>query len=99
VPEPTCLVVNTGLKVRFLGLRIPGHNEKAAMDYLQKFVLGKEVLLKFDREPILNAQMVEAYVYLKNKIFVNKRLLQAGIASVDDSTDFKMKEKFISLTG
>jgi DNA modification methylase len=99
VIDSNSLVLNTGLKVRFLGLKVPEGREYDVLNYLKRYVLGKEVLLKFDGEPVLDKQTIKAYVYLKNKIFINKYMLQAGLAVVDDSASFKMKESFINLTG
>jgi DNA modification methylase len=93
------LMLNTGLKVTFLGLNVPEDREYDVLDYLKRYVLGKEVLLRFDREPVLDQQTVQAYVYLKNKIFINRYMLQAGLAVVDDSASFKMKDSFLNLTG
>jgi len=72
--------LDTGLKVKFLGLKVNKREE--AIDYLRKYVLGKEVFLKFDNREnkILDQDTISAYVYLKNKIFINKYLIKAGIA-------------------
>jgi modification methylase len=72
--------LDTGLKVKFLGLKVNKREE--AIDYLRKYVLGKEVFLKFDNREnkISNQDTISAYVYLKNKIFINKYLIKTGIA-------------------
>ncbi len=72
--------LDTGLKVKFLGLKVNKREE--AIDYLKKYVLGKEVFLKFDNREnkILYQDTISAYVYLKNKIFINKYLIKSGIA-------------------
>jgi DNA modification methylase len=72
--------LDTGLKVKFLGLKV--NKRKEAIDYLRKYVLGKEVFLRFDNREnkISNQDTISAYVYLKNKIFINKYLIKSGIA-------------------
>jgi DNA modification methylase len=72
--------LDTGLKVKFLGLKV--NKRKEAIDYLRKYVLGKEVFLRFDdrENKISNQDTISAYVYLKNKIFINKYLIKSGIA-------------------
>ena len=72
--------LDTGLKVKFLGLKI--NKKEKAIDYLKKYILGKEVFLKFNNKEnqILDQDTILAYVYLKNKIFINKYLLKTGIA-------------------
>ncbi len=87
--------LNTGLFVRFLGVKIDKKEE--ALEYLQNRVLKKEVYLKFDNGVELNGNIVSAYVYLKNRIFLNAYLIKSGIAVPDFSKDFKLKNKFIQL--
>ncbi|MFH1070043.1 MAG: site-specific DNA-methyltransferase [Candidatus Glassbacteria bacterium] len=99
ITESNFLVLSTGLKVRLLGLKIPKENEIEVFKYLRNFVLGKEVHLKFDIDPVKDKDTVDAYVYLKNKIFINKYLIQSRIATVDNTADFKLKTKFLKLAG
>jgi len=99
IADGNLLVMNTGLTVKLLGLRFSEENRERVRDYLQKQVVGKEVLLRFDQGVVPQARTAEAYVYLKNRIFINKYLLQAGMAAVDISADFSMKAKFLRLAG
>ena len=87
--------LNTGLLVKFLGVEVIKKQE--VLKYLKDYILKKEVFLKFDNGPILNENTIEAYVYLKNKIFVNAYLIKSGMAVPDLSRDFKYKKKFIQL--
>ena len=72
--------LDTGLKVKFLGIKV--NKKEKAIDYLKKYILGKEVFLKFNNKEnqILDQDTILAYVYLKNKIFINKYLLKTGMA-------------------
>lgn len=72
------LKLNTGLKVKFWGVEIK--NKEAAINYLKKYILGKEVFLKMDGNGIIEKDTVAADVYLKNKIFINKYLVKSGLA-------------------
>ncbi len=87
--------LNTGLIVKLLGVNII--NEGASIDYLKKYVLKKGVFLKFDNYSPINSETVEAYVYLKNKIFINAHLIKSGIATADRLKQYKYKNKFIKL--
>lgn len=87
--------LNTGLKVRFLGVKVIRKEE--AIRYLREFVMNKEIFLKFDVTPILDESTVEAYVYLKNKIFINAYLIKSGLAVAEKLRDYKNKTKFIEL--
>ena len=87
--------LNTGLVVKFLGVKII--KKEKTLEYLRKRILRKEVYLKFDEGTVLNGNTVSAYLYLKNKIFVNAFLIKSGMAIPDLSKDFKFKNKFVQL--
>ena len=87
--------LNTGLLVKFLGVKITKKDE--ALKYLKDRILKKEVYLKFDNGSVLDENTVSAYVYLKNKIFVNAYLIKSGMAEADTTEDYKYKTKFIEL--
>jgi len=87
--------LNTGLIVKFLGIKI--HKKEDTIRYLRKYILGKNVFLKFHDSKIINENTVNAYVYLKNKIFVNAYLIKSGLAIPDFSVNHKYKDKFIQL--
>jgi len=55
------------------------------------------VYLKFDKNYVASKECVEAYVYLKNRIFINAYLIKSGIASAIKIGDYDMKKKFIEL--
>ncbi len=94
IDEQTILL-NTGLKVRFLGIKVVKTQE--VLRYLRNYILRKEVFLRFDNNAILNSNTVEAYVYLKNKIFVNAYLVKSGMATADRTKEHKYKVKFVEL--
>jgi DNA modification methylase len=73
--------LNTGLRVKFLGVKVS--NKEKALQYLKKYILGKEIFLKLANNKVLDENTVLADVYLKNKIFINNYLIKSGIASPD----------------
>ena len=85
----------TGLNVRFLGVQLDKKAE--TIDYLRSRILGKNVLIKDDQ--VIDNDMISAYVYLKNKIFVNAYLIKVGLGSPDLSVSHRLKNKFIKLKG
>ncbi len=87
--------LNTGLLVKFLGVKVL--KKEDALKYLKEYLLKKEIFLKFDNGSVLNSETVEAYVYLKNKIFVNAYMIKSGMAVADRSKDYKYKTKFMEL--
>ncbi len=95
VIDERTIQLNTGQKVRFLGIEIL--DKSAAVKYLKDRVLKKEIFLKFDDNKTEEKGLIEAYVYLKNKIFINSYLIKSKIASTDRTKSFKFKKKFIEL--
>lgn len=87
--------LDTGLLVKFLGTKVTKKEE--ALKYLRDYILKKEVFLEFDNGSVLNENTVEAYVYLKNKIFVNAYLIKLGVAEADKSKNYKYRKKFTEL--
>ena len=67
--------INDGPNVRFLGVRIDKKAE--TIDYLRARILGKQVIIK--DEQVIDPDLISAYVYLKNRIFVNAYLIKAGL--------------------
>ncbi len=92
------LLLDTGLKVKILGIKVPEEKKKEALEYLKKYIKGKKVFLKFDNnvKPESN-DTIYAYVYLKNKIFVNRKMIQMGLAEVDNTKNFLYKKKFMEV--
>ncbi len=98
VVDEQTILLNTGLKVRFLGVRIIKKQE--ALRYLKNYILKKEIFLRFDNDSPVSTKkdtVVEAYVYLKNRIFVNAHLIKSGIATADRTKEHKYRTKFIEL--
>jgi len=91
----TTLKLNTGLVVKLLGIVID--DDESAMKYLNDYVLKKEIFLKYDGVEVVDKETVEAYVYLKNKIFINSYLIKSGMATADRTIKYQYKNKFIEL--
>ena len=72
-------------------------DKEKASEYLHNRILKKEVYLKFDNGSVLDKNTVSAYVYLKNRIFINAYLIKSGMAEADTTKDYKYKAKFIEL--
>ncbi|MCD6531438.1 site-specific DNA-methyltransferase [bacterium] len=88
------LKLDTGVVVKLRGIIIT--NLEATVLYLRRYIL-KKVYLKFDKNYVANENLVEAYVYLKNKIFVNAYLIKSGLATVDVNSDFDLKSRFMKI--
>ena len=95
VLEDGSLLLDTGLTVSFRGVKLT--DLKKVRDYLGKYVLGKEVYLKFDKGYVAENENVEAYVYLKNRIFINAYLIKNGLAVADREKDYDLKRRFLNI--
>lgn len=91
------LEIDHGLRIRLLGIRIV--DKRGALGYLRQRLLGKDVIVKIDGDTrdALGAGEVAAYVYLKNRIFINAHLIKAGLARPDRSTKHRLKARFEAL--
>ncbi len=79
------LLLDTGLRVKLLNIKVPEENRKSAIDYLEKYVKGKQIFLKFtfqadEEDNLTTKDEISANVYLKNKIFINKKMVELGLA-------------------
>ncbi|MBC7129531.1 MAG: thermonuclease family protein [Thermoplasmatales archaeon] len=86
--------LDTGLIVKLLGIKIIPERNSEAKRYLEKYVKGKQIFLKFDSSFRPENEMVPAYVFLKNKIFINKEMIKQGFAEVQ-KYNFQYKENFM----
>lgn len=89
------LQMDNGLTVQLLGITVPVERKEQAIDYLRHFVLGKRVLLKFDRPPEANGAPVPAYLYLTNRLFVNRKMIEMGLADADRTCQHRYRAKFL----
>ncbi len=87
---PTALRLEDGREITLLGLTVPEAQAAETLAYLQKYVAGKRVTL---RTP-LEAHPDAAYVRLKNRIFINRKMLEMSLAIPDETTDHPQKRRF-----
>jgi len=86
------LRLDNGRVVEFLGIKV--EKESKTINYLTEHILGKQVIIKNGAEAGKD-KAVPAYIYLKNKIFINAYLIKAGLARPDEAIKHKFKEKFL----
>jgi len=95
VVAPDTLKLDTGKKVKFLGVMI--EEKEKALAYLTGKILGKSIIVKCGDGAATPGEAVPAYVYLKNRIFINAYLLASGLGTPDMAVDHKYKNKFIKI--
>jgi DNA modification methylase len=89
IPDERTILLDNGQAVGFLGVLVDKKDE--TRQYLQDYLLGKEVMLK---NTLSKNGLSSAYVYLKNKIFINAYLIKSGLASPDYEVEHRYSEKF-----
>ena len=87
--------LNSGLRVRFLGIKAIERYKSETIKYLQDAMRNKQVFLKFDNLKYDSAGTLLAYVYLRNKTFINAHLLKKKLVEVDLNMNFSLKNRFI----
>ncbi len=88
------LELNTGLVVRLLGVKPKKNQDSAARAFLEKKVGKGQIYLRFDAEKYDSENHLLAYVYMKNKTFINAHLIKNGLAEIDDDYPTKYLAKF-----
>jgi site-specific DNA-methyltransferase (adenine-specific) len=94
--SPELIKLNNDLIVRLIGIKEKKELNGKATEFLKQKTKGQKVFLKFDEIKHDSENNLMAYVYLKNKTFLNAHLLKKGLAEVDLTYNYKNKERFIS---
>lgn len=79
------LRLSSGQDIRLMGISILPERRHDAIDFLNRKLKGQQVYLKFDAVKHDESNNLLAYVYLKNKTFINAHLVKHGFAMVDSS--------------
>lgn len=91
------VVLDNGLKVRLIGIKEKIEKCAEAIEFLRLKTAGQQVFLKYDSKKHDADGNLLAYLYLKNKTFVNAHLIKKGLTEVDVGDAFKYRTKFLSL--
>ena len=95
IESPNCVELTNGLKVHLIGVRPIEEKRAEAMALLRNLTKGQKVFLKFDHQKYDDQDILLAYLYLKNKTFVNRHLIRSGLVAVDTSMAYEAKGKFL----
>jgi site-specific DNA-methyltransferase (adenine-specific) len=93
---PDLIRLSNGITVRLLGVK-PNSKKEKAVDFLKKKILKRQVFLRYDEIKYDANGTLMAYVYMKNKTFINAHLIKYGLSDVDNTYEFKYKRKFESI--
>lgn len=98
VISPELIKLNNDLIIRLIGIKQNTEINGKANEYLINKLSGKKVFLKYDEIKHDNKNNLMAYLYLENKTFINAHLLKEKLVLVDNSIDFKYKNKFNTIS-
>ena len=94
------LRLDTGLAVSLLGVRVPATQATKTRLYFDKYLRGKQVLLRFDSASHPTNENTDlptpAYVQLANKLFINRKMIEMGLAHADRTQRHKYRDRFIA---
>ena len=97
--SPELVRLSNDLIIRLIGVKQNPSTNGDAAEFLYKKLKGKKVFLKFDEIKHDSENNLMAYLYLENKTFINAHLIKEKLVLVDDSIDYKYKNKFNTLNG
>lgn len=89
--------LNNDLVIRLIGVKANNQLSDAAIQFLSNKILRRQIYLKYDKIKHDTKDRLLAYVYMKNKTFINAHLLKEGFADVDHEYPFKYVSKFENL--
>lgn len=95
--SPKLLKLSNDVIIRLIGIKERESVNGKALAFLQAKTKGQKVYLKFDAIKYDKDNHLMAYLYLKNKTFINAHLIKNGLSDVDTSYDYLNKAKFINL--
>ena len=95
VESPDQVELDTGLKVRLIGVKPVEGKKIEAIEFLQKLIKGQKVFLKFDEKKYDDQDNLLVYLYLKNKTFVNRHLIRSGLVEIEPSTKYFKKQVLV----
>ncbi len=95
VITPELIRLNNDLIIRLIGVREKKEVNGKATDFLKLKTEKQKVFLKFDATKHDEENNIMAYVYLKNKTFLNAHLIKNGLVDVDTKTEYRHKNRFV----
>lgn len=96
--SPELIKLNNDLTIRLIGVKQKKELNDKAIEFLKLKTKGQKVFLKFDDIKYDKENNLMAYIYLKNKTFLNAHLIKRGLVEVDLSYQFQKREQFVKFT-
>jgi site-specific DNA-methyltransferase (adenine-specific) len=94
VISPEIIRLSNNLTIKLIGIKENPLVNGNATTYLIDKTKGNRVFLRYDSLKYDNENNLLCYLYLENKTFINAHLIKKGFVLVDNSYEFKYKQKF-----
>ncbi len=95
--SPELIRLSNDLIVRLIGVKVNEETNGRATEFLMLKTKGQKVYIKYDKTKHDDKNNLLVYLYLKNRTFINAHLIKNGLVEVDNSYDYKNKNKFLKL--
>ncbi len=95
--SPELIKLNNDIVIRLIGIKEKKEINGKAIEFLKLKTKGQKVFLRFDKIKYDKHNNLMAYVYLKNKTFLNAHLIKNNLVRTDTSYQYKDLQKFLSL--
>ncbi len=89
--------LSNDLTIRLIGVKPNDNKIKEAINFLSNKILKRQIYLKYDETKYDDDNQLLAYVYMKNKTFINAHILKHGFGELDTEIPFKYINKFKNL--
>lgn len=83
---PDKVLLENDLEITLAGIKPIEERRAEALAFLQKTISGQQVYLRYDQKKYDASDNLLAYLYLRNRTFVNAHLVKNGFADIDKST-------------
>ncbi len=94
IVDTNLIRLNNDLVIRLIGVKPKLRDFDKAKQFLIKKILRRQIYLRFDESKYDKKNNLMAYVYMKNRTFINVHLLKEGFAEIDQEFPFKYRSKF-----
>ncbi len=93
--SPELVELNNGIKIKLIGIKEIPEKRNEAIEFLKNKTKNQNVFLKFDTNKYDDKNNLMAYLYLKNKTFINAHLIKNNLVDVDKNSEYIYKNRFL----
>ena len=93
--SPELVELNNGVVIRLIGIKEIPKKQNDAVEFLKNKTKNQNVFLKFDNNKYDDKNNLMAYLYLKNKTFINAHLIKNNLVDVDRNSGYVYKNRFL----